>query len=92
MFFIFLLTGRENADQVAIDVAFTADGKYLLSGSSNGLVHIWSTSNKLKVADLNSDRKECISTVMFNSNFIMFATGASGVAFWAPVDVSNNDE
>ncbi len=57
-----------------LEASFTADSQFVLSGSSDGKVHIWNVEKGNKVAVLNSDHCETIQSIQFNPKYMMFAT------------------
>lgn len=98
MFFFFnclLLKGRKNTLNIPIDASFTDSGDYILSGSSDGNVYIFSNNRKdqkrvaivdreRKVAELQSFQPEAIIAVEMSSKYSLMVTASSYVAFWAP--------
>ena len=56
----------------------------MLSGSSDGRVHIWSAERGNKVAMLTSDHADTIQCIQFNPKFMMFASTCQQMLFWLP--------
>lgn len=89
--------GRKNTLNIPIDASFTPNCDYILSGSSDGNVFVFSNNKKdlrktaitnekceRKVAELQSMQPEAITAVEMNSKYLLMATASSYVAFWAP--------
>lgn len=87
--------GRKNTLNIPIDASFTPDSDYILSGSSDGNVYIFSNNKKdkkrialadreRKVAELKSLQPEAITAVEMNPKYSLMVTASSYVAFWAP--------
>lgn len=83
---------------IPIDASFTPNSDYILSGSSDGNVLVF-TNNKRdqirssavgsvererKVAELQSMQPEAITAVEMSAKFTMMVTASSYVAFWTP--------
>lgn len=67
-------TGHVNAKNIPIEASFTPDSQYVLSGSSDGRIHIWSVEKGNKVAVLSSDHQDTIQCIQFNPKYMMFAS------------------
>lgn len=85
--------GRENTEKVPIDVCFTSDSAYLLSGSANNRVITWNVKTKRRETDLIGLREECITCIAANSHYTMLATGGADLTLWAPksTELDDND-
>lgn len=83
---------------IPIDASFTPESDYILSGSSDGNVHIYSNNRKdrrraavlveQKVAELCSREPEAITAVEMGTKYTLMVTASSYVAFWAPNDAN----
>jgi COMPASS component SWD2 len=67
-------TGHANVKNIPIEASFTPDSQYVLSGSSDGRIHIWSVEKGNKVAVLSSDHQDTIQCIQFNPKYMMFAS------------------
>lgn len=87
LFFFFCIwtTARKNAIGIPIEATFSTDSEHVLSGSSDGRLHIWSTNNGEKVAEIESQSSEAITNVICHPHYSMLATASSYTAFWTPV-------
>ncbi|KER27446.1 hypothetical protein T265_05487 [Opisthorchis viverrini] len=84
------LTLVSNADHQALDASFTPDSQFVLVGSPDGLVHIWSVETGVRIATLPGYEaatqlpNPAIHTLAFNPRYAMLATGSNQTAFWLP--------
>lgn len=65
------------------EATFTPDGKYVVSGSGDGMVHAWNIRTRTEVACWSS----CIGTVSclkWAPRRAMFAAASTALAFWIP--------
>lgn len=65
-----------------IECSFTPNSKFVLSGSENGLVHVWNTEGE-EVAKLAS-HIEKVSFVKFSPKHCLMASAGRNVALWLP--------
>ncbi|CAL8077656.1 unnamed protein product [Calicophoron daubneyi] len=85
-----LLTIVTNADRQALDASFTPDSQFVMVGSPDGIVHIWSVETGIRVASLPGYEaatqlpNPAIHTLAFNPRYAMLATGSNQTAFWLP--------
>lgn len=79
-----LLTGFINSSMKPVEASFTPDSKFILCGSDDGFIHIWSAEDFLKVAKIPSKHKKSIRFVKFNPKHNMFASSCSVTCFWIP--------
>lgn len=72
-----------------IDAAFTPDSDYILSGSSDGKLIIYS-NNQIKsednkiIAELSSISEDPIIEAEYNPKYAMIATGGTYFGIWLP--------
>lgn len=85
---LLLISGRENVEKVAIDVVFSNDDKYLISGGSNGQIIGWTVETKQIAAQLKSIDQECHTSLVYHSKYSLFATASSVTKIWVPEDKS----
>lgn len=74
---------------IPIDVSFTPNSDYILTGSSSGHLTVYSNnrakrSDQGKVVETLSKENEPITAVEFNPKYTLIATASSHVAFWIP--------
>ena len=65
-----------------IECSFTPDTKYILSGSENGIVHVWNTLGN-EIIQLKS-HVEKVSCVKFSPNMCLMVSAGRNVVFWLP--------
>lgn len=89
MFAFEFFIGRTNTLNIPIDASFTHNSKYILTGSSDGCLNIYSVNRERgedakRVAEIFSNQKEAITEAVYNPKYTMIATASSYVAFWLP--------
>ncbi|CAF0869885.1 unnamed protein product [Brachionus calyciflorus] len=77
-------TGHSNVRNIPLEASFTPDSQFVLSGSSDGKIHIWSIEKGTKVAVMNSEHTETIQSIQFNPKLMMFASACQQMIFWLP--------
>lgn len=68
------------------EAAYSPDSQYILSGSLDGTIHVWSANRGSKVTVLRPERTspEPVQCVMFNPKFMLIASACSKMSFWIP--------
>ena len=56
-------TGHLNSKQLPLEASFSPDSQFVISGSSDGRIHIWNSENGQKVCVLNGDHKNPVQCV-----------------------------
>lgn len=69
---------------IPIDVSFTSESKYILTGSEEGFVHVWNAINGKREFILNGSHPGPVHCVKLNPMFMMLATTCKRVTFWYP--------
>jgi len=77
-------TGHLNSKQLPLEASFSPDSQFVISGSSDGRIHIWNCENGQKVCVLNGDHQGPVHCVQFNPKFMMMASTCSFLSFWLP--------
>ncbi|CAH8563302.1 unnamed protein product [Schistosoma turkestanicum] len=84
------LTVIPNTDRQTLHASFTPDSQFVLIGSPDGIVHIWSVETGVRVASLPGYEaatqlpNAAIHSLAFNPRFAMLATGSNQTSFWLP--------
>jgi COMPASS component SWD2 len=78
------LTGHQNLKGINLEASFTPDSQFVLSGSDDGIVHVWSVESGEKIAALDGGHPGPTTQVQFNPRFMTMATACSNVGFWLP--------
>ena len=58
--------GHINSKQIPLEASFSPDSQFVISGSTDGRVHIWNAENGTKVCVLNGDHTGPVQCVQFN--------------------------
>lgn len=77
-------TGHLNTRQLALEASYSPDSQFVISGSTDGRVHIWNAENGVKVCVLNGDHTGPVQCVQFNPKYMMMASACSAMSFWLP--------
>lgn len=78
---LFKFTNFVNESSI-IECSFTPDSRYVLSGSENGVVHVWNTEGA-EIAKLTS-HVEKVSFVKFSPAHCLIASAGRNVTLWEP--------
>lgn len=65
-----------------IECSFTPDSEYIVSGSENGVIHVWTVEGK-EVVQLKS-HIEKVFYVKFSPVHCMMASGGRNIVWWQP--------
>lgn len=90
-FFEIGFAGRKNTIGIPIDASFTSDSNYILTGSSDGYLHIYTnhesrSADDKQIAEISSGQIEAITQVEMNPKYALIATASSYVGLWVPRD------
>lgn len=77
-------SGYNNSKGESLEACFTPDSQFVMIGSEDGRVHMWSTESGMKVAVLDGKHQGPISTLQFNPRNMMFASACTTMTFWLP--------
>lgn len=76
--------GHINTKGLYLEASFSPDAQYVLSGSQDGRIHIWSTEDGSKTAVLDGKHPGPLQCVQFSPKYMMIASTCSNMAFWLP--------
>eukprot|EP01017_Pseudomicrothorax_dubius_P012271 TRINITY_DN1492_c0_g1_i7.p1 TRINITY_DN1492_c0_g1~~TRINITY_DN1492_c0_g1_i7.p1 ORF type:complete len:343 (+),score=73.06 TRINITY_DN1492_c0_g1_i7:110-1138(+) len=76
------ISGFANDSGLRLEACFTPDSKFLISGSENGVVHIWDVEGN-EVQKLEGHPK-AVTNVRFNPKYILMATACTNIILWMP--------
>uniref|UniRef100_A0A3Q0R2X0 WD repeat domain 82 n=1 Tax=Amphilophus citrinellus TaxID=61819 RepID=A0A3Q0R2X0_AMPCI len=62
---------------ISLEACFTPDSQFVMIGSEDGRVHVWSTESGMKVAVLDGKHSGPISALQFNPSFMTFVSACS---------------
>ncbi|CAN9511758.1 unnamed protein product [Ophioblennius macclurei] len=77
-------SGYNNSQRVSLEACFTPDSQFVMIGSEDGRVHVWSTESGMKVAVLDGKHSGPINTLQFNPRYMTFASACKNMTFWLP--------
>ena len=93
-------SGHLNSRQLPLEASFSPDSQFVISGSSDGRIHIWNSDTGTKVCVLNGDHHDPVQCVQvldqtiqsnssnsmfqFNPKYMMMASACSKMSFWLP--------
>lgn len=68
------------------EASYSPDSQYILSGSLDGCIHVWSACKGNKVAVLRPERPSpaAVQCVKFNPKYMLIASACSRMSFWIP--------
>uniref|UniRef100_A0A8C6UM52 Twinfilin n=1 Tax=Neogobius melanostomus TaxID=47308 RepID=A0A8C6UM52_9GOBI len=66
--------GYNNSRGIPLEACFTPDSQFVMIGSEDGRVHVWSTDSGMKVAVLDGKHPRPINCLQFNSRYMTFAS------------------
>jgi len=77
-------TGHLNSRKSPLEACFTPDSQFVLSGSSDGSIHVWKVETGRKVTVLKGRHVEPVLCVSFNPRMMVMTSACSLVSFWLP--------
>ena len=83
--------GYMNNKALALDACFSPDSKLVLSGSTDGRIHVWSAEAGRKVCVFNGGHVGAVQCVRFNPSHLMMASACSHLHLWIPDDLDNDN-
>ena len=58
--------------------------QFVISGSTDGRIHIWNAENGTKVCVPHGDHTGPVQCVQFNPKYMLMASACKNMAFWLP--------
>ncbi|XP_055331284.1 WD repeat-containing protein 82-like [Paramacrobiotus metropolitanus] len=80
---LLILKGHTNRG-LNLEASFTPDSKYVIIGSSDGKIHIWSLRTGRSVGILQHKQKEPVVRVQFAPSNMLIASAYSKLSLWLP--------
>ncbi|XP_059099380.1 WD repeat-containing protein 82-like [Tigriopus californicus] len=77
-------TGHLNSKNLPLEASFSPDSQFIISGSTDGRLHIWNAESGAKVCVLNGDHSGPVQCVQFNPKYMLMASACKNMAFWLP--------
>jgi len=81
---MFTLAGYQNNKGLPIEASFTPDSQFVVSGSTDGLLHLWRTEDGRSAGVLTGEHQGPVTNVQFNPRFCMMASVCSSLNMWLP--------
>ncbi|GLD64499.1 WD repeat-containing protein 82-like isoform X2 [Lates japonicus] len=72
-------SGYNNSRGISLEACFTPDSQFVMIGSEDGRVHVWSTESGMKVAVLDGKHPGPINTLQFNPRYMTFASACTNM-------------
>ncbi|XP_058486941.1 uncharacterized protein LOC131460437 isoform X3 [Solea solea] len=72
-------SGYNNSRAIALEACFTPDSQFVMIGSEDGRVHVWSSESGMKVAVLDGKHPGPINTLQFNPRYMTFASACTNM-------------
>ncbi|TMS19686.1 WD repeat-containing protein 82 [Larimichthys crocea] len=72
-------SGYNNSKGISLEACFTPDSQFVMIGSEDGRVHVWSTESGMKVAVLDGKHPGPINTLQFNPRYMTFASACTNM-------------
>eukprot|EP00667_Euglena_gracilis_P014669 EG_transcript_15208 len=76
-------TDHQNGSGCSLEPSFTADGKFVASGSEDGSVYVWETETGRLVCRKEDCHAGPVGSVRFNPKYLMAASCCYNLVFWA---------
>ncbi|OUC47596.1 hypothetical protein D917_06820, partial [Trichinella nativa] len=73
------LEGRMNGRGIPIEAQFTPDGRYVFSGSSDGSICFWNSSDGEMVLSLEGSHSSVSQFTEFNPRYLMMASACTSL-------------
>lgn len=85
------LNGHMNSKGLPLEASFSPDSQFVISGSTDGCVHIWNAENGQKTCSLKGDHKTPVQCVQFSPKHMMMASACQVMCFWLP-DIDEEED
>lgn len=73
------LQGHLNSTGLTLESSFTPDSRFVISGSQNGRLHIWSADTGEEVTVLDGGHPHPSHAIQFNPKFMMMASACKSI-------------
>ena len=85
---ILIIVGHLNSKQIPLEASFSPDSQFVISGSSDGRIHIWNSENGMKICVLNGDHKGPVQCVQVSEvkNTPIYRSLCGLLVGWLKVD------
>jgi len=87
---MFTLSGYQNNKGIHIEASFTPDSQYVISGSTDGKLHLWRTDTGHRIGILTGEHSHPVTNVQFNPRYAVMASSCQTLCMWVPGSVLND--
>ena len=84
---MFTLSGYQNNKGIHIEASFTPDSQFVVSGSTDGKLHLWRTDTGQRVGVLTGEHNNPVTNVQFNPRYAVMASSCQTLCLWVPGSV-----
>jgi len=88
---MFTLSGYQNNKGIHIEANFTPDSQYVMSGSTDGKLHLWRTDTGQRIGILTGEHSHPVTNVQFNPRYAVMASSCQTLCMWVPGSVLNDE-
>ena len=68
---MFTLSGYQNNKGLPIEASFTPDSQFVISGSTDGRLHMWRTDSGQRCGVLTGEHGNPVTNVQFNPRYVI---------------------
>jgi len=81
---MFTLSGYQNNKGLPIEASFTPDSQFVISGSTDGRLHMWRTDSGQRCGVLTGEHGNPVTNVQFNPRYSLIASVCQSLCMWVP--------
>ena len=89
---MFTLSGYQNNKGIHIEASFTPDSQFVISGSTDGRIHMWRTDTGQRCGILTGEHPHPVTNVQFNPRYAVMASSCQTLCLWAPGSAVEKEE
>jgi len=88
----YTLSGFQNNKGIHIEASFTPDSQFVISGSTDGKLHLWNMNTGQRCGILTGEHPNPVTNVQFNPRFGVMASSCQTLCMWVPGSVMGDSE
>jgi len=81
---MFTLSGYQNNKGLPIEASFTPDSQFVISGSTDGRLHMWRSDSGQRCGVLTGEHGNPVTNVQFNPRYSLIASVCQSLCMWVP--------